>query len=46
MISGMEAAGAHIIIEHIYRDFNTVADKYANKAVDTRTTRDWHSPLE
>ena len=46
IVSEMEAAGAHIIIEHIYREFNTAADKYANRAVDTRTTTDWHAPSD
>jgi ribonuclease HI len=43
-VSEMEASGVHIIIEHIYREFNTMADKYANKSVHTRETRDWHAP--
>jgi hypothetical protein len=44
MIEEMQAAGVHVIVEHIYRDFNKAADKYANVAVDTRASREWHSP--
>jgi hypothetical protein len=44
IIEGMEAAGVQIIVEHIYREYNKLADKCANIAVDTRTVRGWHAP--
>jgi ribonuclease HI len=44
MIEGMENAGAQIIVEHIYREYNKWADKCANVAVDTRLSQTWHAP--
>ncbi len=42
-IESMEETGTHVIIEHMYREFNTHADKYANVAVDARASCGWHS---
>jgi ribonuclease HI len=44
MIERMEAEGTRVIVEHIYREYNKLADKCANIAVDTRTVRGWHAP--
>ena len=38
MLQSLEAAGAQIVVEHVYREFNAVADSLANKAVDSAST--------
>jgi ribonuclease HI len=44
IINGMENAGTQVVLEHIYREYNKWADKFANVAVDTRSSRVWHAP--
>ena len=44
MIENMEAAGATVIVEHIYREYNKDADKYANVVVDLQSQQEWHCP--
>ena len=41
MMREMERAGKTIIVEHIYREFNTEADALANRALDTQSSQDW-----
>ena len=42
-LRAMERRGASVIVEHIYREFNTVADSLANLAVSTRGSAAWLS---
>jgi hypothetical protein len=44
LVGDMEMAGVTVVIEHIYREYNKDADKYANVAVDLRSRQEWHSP--
>ena len=44
IIANMERAGATVIVEHIYREYNKDADKYANVVVELRPRREWHCP--
>ena len=43
MLATMESRGMVVIVEHVYREYNTIADSLANKAVDSRGSRGWHS---
>ena len=46
VLERMRRAGVHVIVEHIYREYNTVADALANHAVDTRSNGPWTLQLE
>lgn len=39
MIETMETSGRHIIVKHVYREFNKVADGLVNTAVDSRSSK-------
>ncbi len=39
MLATMESRGMVVIVEHVYREYNTIADSLANKAVDSRGSR-------
>ena len=43
-IGELERRGSQIIVEHIYREYNTVADRLANAAVDARADCHWRRP--
>ena len=36
--------GVHMLVEHIYGEFNKLADDLANRAVDTSSSSTWTAP--
>ena len=37
----LEASGTVVLTEHIYREYNKMADQLANQALDTQGSREW-----
>ncbi len=42
LLQTLRTRGGRVIVEHIYREYNTLADSFANHALETQSSRSWH----